>query len=55
MKWLKLAGMGLLCMVLSWGVGSLALAGAPEKAPVQPYEGQIKSIKIDKCGLQPGS
>jgi urease accessory protein UreE len=22
---------------------------------VQPYEGQIKSIKVDKCGLQPGS
>jgi hypothetical protein len=24
-------------------------------AKAQPYEGQIKSIKIDKCGLQPGS
>ena len=55
MKRLRLAGMCLLCMVLSWGVVSLAQAGAPAKAPVQPYEGQIKSIRVDKCGLQPGS
>jgi len=34
---------------------SLVLAGAASKAAVQPYEGQIKSIKVDKCGLQPGS
>jgi len=34
---------------------SLVLAGAASKATVIPYEGQIKSIKIDKCGLQPGS
>jgi hypothetical protein len=31
------------------------MAGADSKATVQPYEGQIKSIKVDKCGLQPGS
>ena len=31
------------------------MAGAASKATVQPYEGQIKSIKVDKCGLQPGS
>jgi hypothetical protein len=37
------------------GLVSLALAGTALKATVQPYEGQIKSIKIDKCGLQPGS
>jgi hypothetical protein len=34
---------------------SLTMAGAGSKATVQPYEGQIKSIKIDKCGLQPGT
>jgi hypothetical protein len=34
---------------------SLAMAGAASKTTVQPYEGQIKSIKVDKCGLQPGS
>jgi hypothetical protein len=52
---LRIAGICLLCTALSWGLGSLALAGAPATAPVQPYEGQIRSVKIDKCGLQPGS
>jgi len=28
---------------------------AGSAAKLQPYEGQIKSIKVDKCGLQPGS
>jgi hypothetical protein len=31
------------------------MAGAASKGTVQPYEGQIKSIKIDKCGLEPGT
>ena len=44
-----------LCTALAWGFVSLALAGAPAAAPVQPFEGQIRSVKIDKCGLQPGS
>jgi hypothetical protein len=55
MKRLRIAGIGLLCTALSWGLVSLALAGAPSTAPVQPYEGQIQSVKIDKCGLQPGT
>jgi hypothetical protein len=42
-------------MVLVWALVSLATAGTPSKAAVQPYEGQIKSIKVDKCGMQPGS
>jgi hypothetical protein len=47
-------------VLLLWATLSLALAvsvmaGAASKAAVQPYEGQIKSIKIDKCGLQPGT
>jgi hypothetical protein len=42
-------------MVVSWAFISLATAGTASKAAVQPYEGQIKSIKVDKCGLQPGS
>jgi urease accessory protein UreE len=33
----------------------LAIAGQGSSAKVQPYEGQIKSVKIDKCGMQPGS
>jgi hypothetical protein len=55
MKRLRIAGMWLLCTALSWGFVSLALAGTPSTASVQPYEGQIRSIKIDKCGLQPGT
>ncbi len=31
------------------------MAGTASKATIQPYEGQIKSVKVDKCGLQPGS
>jgi len=31
------------------------MAGAASTAKVMPYEGQIKAIKVDKCGLQPGS
>jgi hypothetical protein len=31
------------------------MAGAVASAKVQPYEGQIKAIKVEKCGLQPGS
>src|ERR671918_324418 len=55
MNRLRIAGICLLCTALLWGFVSLALAGAPSTAPVQPYEGQIRSVKIDKCGLQPGT
>jgi hypothetical protein len=55
MKRLRIAGFLLLCAALSLGLVSLAVAGAAAKATVQPYEGQLKSIKIDKCGLQPGT
>jgi hypothetical protein len=55
MKQLRMGGILLLCAGLSWVLVSLAMAGAASKATVQPYEGQIKSIKVDKCGLQPGS
>jgi hypothetical protein len=55
MERLRIAGLLLLCTTFSLGLASLAMAGAASKTAVQPYEGQIKSIKIDKCGLQPGS
>jgi hypothetical protein len=45
----------LLCTALAVGVLSLGVAGEPKEAPVKLYEGQIKSIKIDKCGLEPGT
>jgi hypothetical protein len=40
-------------LVLALAVSVMAGGGTSAKA--QPYEGQIKSIKIDKCGLQPGT
>jgi hypothetical protein len=55
MKRVRIAGLCLLCTALSWALVSLVVAGMASKATVQPYEGQIKSIKIDKCGLQPGT
>jgi hypothetical protein len=45
----------LLCMAITVGVVSWGVAGESKAAPVKLYEGQVKSIKIDKCGLQPGS
>ena len=53
MKRSSVAGIFILCVALSWGLA--ALAGEPSTAKVQPYEGQIKSVRVDKCGLQPGS
>jgi hypothetical protein len=55
MKRFRTAGILLLCVALSVVFVSLAMAGAAAKAAVQPYEGQVKSIKVDKCGMQPGS
>jgi len=45
----------LLGAALSLTLVASAVAGGGYSQKVQPYEGQIKSIKIDKCGLQPGS
>lgn len=55
---------GLLGLTLMAGAVSFVSAAEEEKpyrikrqaqTPVNQYEGQIKSIRIDKCGLQPGS
>ena len=51
----RIAGIFLLCSVLASGLVSQALAGAASKTTPKPFAGQIKSIKIDKCGLQPGT
>ena len=45
----------LLCGVLSLALVASTMAGGGYSAKAQAYEGQIKSVKIDKCGLQPGS
>jgi hypothetical protein len=41
-----------LALVLVLGIVGLGQAGQGYTTAV--YEGQIKSVKIDKCGLQPG-
>jgi len=43
------------CTALTFSLMSLAIAGAAMKATSKPFEGQIKSIRINKCGLQPGT
>jgi hypothetical protein len=55
MKRLHMASLLILCAALALGLVSQAMAGAAAKATAQPYEGQIKSVRIDKCGLQPGT
>jgi hypothetical protein len=45
----------LLCAAFALAPVASVMAGGASSAQVQPYEGQIRSVKIDKCGLQPGS
>lgn len=45
----------LLCSALALSVVAPAAAGEAKTAPVKLHEGQIKAVKIDKCGLQPGT
>jgi hypothetical protein len=40
-------------LTLGWMSG--AYAGQGQSWPVKSYEGQIKSIKIDKCGVEPAT
>ena len=55
MKRIRTALVLLLCATLSLALAVSLMAGGSYAAKVQAYEGQLKSIKIDKCGLQPGS
>ena len=50
-----LMGVGLLGAALAIGWGTLGRAGEPQPTPVHQYTGQVQSIKIDRCGLQPGT
>ena len=45
----------LLCGMFSLALVASIMAGAASSAKTQQYEGQIKAIKVEKCGLQPGS
>jgi len=55
MKRIRTALVLLLCATLSLALAVSLMAGGSSSAKALAYEGQIKSIKIDKCGLQPGS
>ena len=44
-----------LCAAFVMGSLSLGTAGQDTRRAVTPYEGQIRSVKIDKCGMQPGT
>jgi hypothetical protein len=45
-------GLGTLLMV---GVGSWGVASAAPQTPAQSYAGQVRDIKVDQCGLEPGT
>jgi hypothetical protein len=55
MKGIRTTLVLVLCAAFSLALVASGLAGGGYSAKMQPYEGQIKSIKVDKCGLQPGS
>jgi hypothetical protein len=50
-----LIGIGVLGAALIVGWGTLGRAGERQPTPVHQYTGQVQSIKIDRCGLQPGT
>src|SRR5262245_39730815 len=55
MKRLRATLVLFLWAALSFALAVSVLEGGAISAKVQPFEGQIKSVKIDKCGLQPGT
>jgi hypothetical protein len=40
--------------LLTVSVGLEGTAGTAAQAPVRPYTGQVREIKIHQCGLEPG-
>ena len=46
---------GVLGAMLIMGWGTLGRAGEQPRRQVHQYTGQIESIKIDRCGHQPGT
>jgi hypothetical protein len=49
-----LMGVGLAAL-LTVGVGAWGVASAAPQAQAQSYAGQVREIKIDQCGLEPGT
>jgi hypothetical protein len=50
-----LMGVGVLGVALIVGWGTRGSAGQRQGTPVRQYSGQVQSIKIDRCGLEPGT
>ncbi len=55
MKGIKAVAVPLLWTMLAMGVPALGSAGEQRTAPIKQYAGQIRAIKIDQCGLEPGT
>ena len=49
-----LMGFGLAAL-LTVGVGTWGVASAASQPQAQSYTGQVREIKIDECGLEPGT
>jgi hypothetical protein len=49
---LTVLGLGTMLVL---GAGSWGMATAAQPAPAQTYRGQVREIKIDQCGLEPGT
>jgi hypothetical protein len=49
-----LMGVGLAAL-LTAGMGTWGVANAAPQAQAQSYTGQVREIKIDRCGLEPGT
>jgi hypothetical protein len=49
-----LVGVGLAAL-LTVGVGAWGVASAASQAQAQVYTGQVREIKVDQCGLEPGT
>jgi hypothetical protein len=49
-----LMGFGLAAL-LTVGVGAWGVASAAPQGQAQSYTGQVREIKIDQCGLEPGT
>jgi hypothetical protein len=49
-----LLGFGLAALLMV-GVGTWEIANAAPQGQAQSYTGQVREIKIDQCGLEPGT
>jgi hypothetical protein len=44
-----------LAALLTVGASAWGVANAATQDPAQPYTGQVREVKIDQCGLEPGT